>query len=97
MAESILYADRAARAEAEGLRHGKHSSLPKRVVASHSLRQQQMRHSNTQTQRFRTFFHTHVFTPEDEWSEETVMNSIDGYRKIHSQKKNKVAFELQND
>lgn len=47
MAESVLYTDRAARAEAVGLRHGKHSSLPKRVAASHSLRQQQMRHTHT--------------------------------------------------
>lgn len=69
MAESVLYTDRAARAEAEGLRHGKHSSLPKRVAASHSLRQQQMRHARTQTQRSHTFFHTEkrphtdVYTP----------------------------------
>lgn len=47
MAESVLYTDGAARAEAGGLRHGKHSSLPKRVAASHSLRQQQMRHTHT--------------------------------------------------
>lgn len=47
MAESVLYTDGAARAEAEGLRHGKHSSLPKRVAASHSLQQQQMRHAHT--------------------------------------------------
>lgn len=65
MAESILYTDRAARAEAGGLRHGKHSSLPKRVAASHSLRQQQMRH--TQTWRSHTFFtlkkvHTLMYT-----------------------------------
>lgn len=56
MAESVLYTDRAARAEAVGLRHGKHSSLPKRVAASHSLRQQQMRHTHTQTKRSHTFF-----------------------------------------
>lgn len=47
MAESVLYTDGAARAEAEGLRHGKHSSLPKRVAASHSLQQQQMRQAHT--------------------------------------------------
>lgn len=47
MAESVLYTDGAARAEAEGLRHGKHSSLPKRVAASHSLQRQQMRHAHT--------------------------------------------------
>lgn len=69
MAESVLYTDRTARAEAEGLRHGKHSSLPKRVAASHSLRQQQMRHAHTQTQRSHTFLHTEkqpqtdVYTP----------------------------------
>jgi len=40
MAESVLNTDRAARAEAIGLRHGKHSSLPKRVASSHSLEQQ---------------------------------------------------------
>lgn len=67
MAESVLYTDGAARAEAEGLRHGKHSSLPKRVAASHSLRQQQMRHAHTQTQRSHTFFtlknvHTLMYT-----------------------------------
>lgn len=57
MAESVLYTDRAARAEAEGLRHGKHSSLPKRVAASHSLHRQQMRHAHThQTYRSHTFF-----------------------------------------
>lgn len=72
MAESVLYTDRAARAEAEGLRHGKHSSLPKRVAASHSLRQQQMRHAHTQTQRSHTFFfstlknvHTLMYTLPD--------------------------------
>lgn len=73
MAKSVLYTDRAARAEAEGLRHGKHSSLPKRVAASHLLRQQQMRHAHThtQTERSHTFFfhteklpHTDVHTPK---------------------------------
>lgn len=62
MAESVLYTDRAARAEAVGLRHGKHSSLPKRVAASHSLRQQQMRHTHTHKLKglthFFFFFHT---------------------------------------
>lgn len=58
MAESVLYTDGAARAEAGGLRHGKHSSLPKRVAASHSLRRQRMRqaYTRTQTQRSHTFF-----------------------------------------
>lgn len=56
MAESVLYTDRAARAEAEGLRHGKHSLLPKRVAASHSLQQQQMRHAHT-----KLTGHTHFF------------------------------------
>lgn len=58
MAESVLYTDRAARAEAEGLRHGKHSLLPKRVAASHSLQQQQMRHAHT-----KLTGHTHFFFP----------------------------------
>ena len=61
MAESVLYTDGAARAEAVGLRHGKHSSLPKRVAASHSLRQQQMRHAHTQTQRSHAFFFPFFF------------------------------------
>lgn len=60
MTESILYTDMAARVGAEGLRHGKHSSLPKRVAASHSLRQQQMKHVHTQTHSF--FFHTQKHT-----------------------------------
>lgn len=59
MAESILYTDMAARVEAEGLRHGKHSSLPKRVAASHSLLQQRMRHVHTRKLKGLThFFHT---------------------------------------
>lgn len=62
MTESILYTDMATRVGAEGLRHGKHSSLPKRVAASHSLRQQQMRHVHTQTQRSHTFFFSHSKT-----------------------------------
>lgn len=84
MAESFLYTDRAARAEAEGLRHGKHSSLPKRVAASHSLRQQQMRHAHIQTLRSHTFFfhtekrpHTDVYTPKNtsSWESRKRMNS----------------------
>lgn len=83
MAESVLYTDGAARAEAEGLRHGKHSSLPKRVAASHSLRQQQMRHAHTQTQRSHTFFfelknvHTSMYTLPNasSWESRKRMNS----------------------
>lgn len=60
MAESVLYTDGAARAEAGGLRHGKHSSLPKRVAASHSLQQQRMRHAHT----LKLIGLTHFFTLE---------------------------------
>lgn len=58
MVESVLNTDGASRAEAEGLRHGKHSLLPKRVAASHSLQLQQMRHTHTKPYRSHTFFLT---------------------------------------
>lgn len=61
MAESVLNMDGAARAQAEGLRHGKHSLLPKRVAASHLLQQQQMTQTHIQNQTYRAhtfFFHT---------------------------------------
>lgn len=45
----------AARVEARGLRHGKHSSLPKRVAASHSLRRQQMRHTHRKSKELTCF------------------------------------------
>ena len=49
MAESVLYTELAAMAEAEGLRHGKRSLLPTSIAASHSPRRQGMRHMHTNT------------------------------------------------